>query len=228
MNHQPRAKTIIRAQTADEEFDYLIKVLHKLDFYKTNGYPIPIPDHPLFLSIVNNPHILDTFDRDEARAAFTRDIYDCNFIENGLKTIKNHGSLIEKAMERMKNRETWWFKMFPLYQITLTAFGPGGSYDFRRGIIIMKTKETWNFGRVPYHTIIYEIIHIGIEECIVKKFELTHSEKEWLVDSICVHCFHDVLTDYRVQERGDADVFRLVSQDNIMDLPHNIRQYKKK
>ena len=92
----------------------------------------------------------------------------------------------------------------------------------------MKTKESGKFSRVPYHTIVHEIIHIGMEESIVKKFELTHVEKEGLVDSICANYFDDLLIDYVVQDRGDKKVFNLISKDNIMELSKIIEEYKKK
>ena len=41
----------------------------------------------------------------------------------------------------------------------------------------MKVNKNGEFSENPSHTIIHEIIHIGIEENIVKKFKLTHIEK---------------------------------------------------
>jgi len=48
MNNQSTSKIIVRPQTVDEEFEYLMKVLGKMDFYNQHGYKIPIPDHSFF------------------------------------------------------------------------------------------------------------------------------------------------------------------------------------
>ncbi len=228
MNNQSTHKIIVRAQTADEEFEYLIKVLGKMDFYNQYGYKIPIPDHPFFLNISNNLDLLNSLDMKKARNIFREEVYNLQFFENGLKTINRDIELVEKSIKKMGKWKNWKFKLFSEYEVRLTAYGPGGSYDFNHGNIIMKTKENGEFGRIPYHTIIHEIIHIGIEKSIVKKFELTHVEKEGLVDSICANYFDDVLIDYRVQSLGDKKVFNLISKDNILELPKIIESYKKK
>lgn len=228
MNNQSTSKIIVRSQTADEEFEYLMKVFGKMDFYNQHGYKIPIPDHPFFLNISNNLDLLKSLDIKKARNIFKKDVYNPNFFKNGLKTINKDIGLIEKAIKKMEKWKNWEFKLFSKYEVRLTVYGPGGSYNFNHGNIIMKTKESGEFGRIPYHTIVHEIIHIGIEESIVKKFELTHVEKEGLVDSICAKYFGDLLIDYRVQNLGDKKVFNLVSKDNIMELPKIIKKYKKK
>ena len=228
MNNQSINKIIVRAQTADEEFQYLMNVLGEMDFYNQHGYKIPIPDHLFFLDISNNLDSLKSLDEQEARNIFKKEVYNPTFFENGIKTVNKNIELVEKAIKKMEEWKNWKFKLFPTYQVKLTVYGPGGSYDFNQGNIIMKTKENGEFGRIPHHTIVHEIIHIGIEESIVKKFELTHVEKEGLVDSICANYFDDTLIDYRIQDLGDKKVFNLISKDNIMELPEIIRKYKKK
>lgn len=228
MNNQSTNKIIVRAQTADEEFQYLMNVLGKMDFYNQHGYKIPIPDYPFFLDISNNLDSLKSLDVEEARNIFKKEVYNPCFFEKGLKTVNKDIESVEEAIKKMEQWENWGFKLFPTYEVKLTAYGPGGSYDFNHGNIIMKTNKSGEFGRVPYHTIIHEIIHIGIEEPIVKKLELTHVEKEGLVDSICANYFDDILIDYRVQNLGEKKVFALIDKDNIMELPEIIRKYKKK
>jgi hypothetical protein len=221
-------KIIIRAQTADEEFNYLMNVLNKMDFYNQHGYKIPIPNHPFFLNIFNNLDLLEYLDIEEARNIFKKHVYNKDFFEKGLKTVNKDIELVKKAIKKMEKWKNWKFKLLPSYQIKLTAYGPGGSYDFNHGIIIIKTKENGEFVKVPYHNIVHEIIHIGIEESIVKKFKLTHVEKEGLVDSICANCFDNLLIDYIVQDRGEKKVFNLVSKDTIMELPEIIKKFKNK
>lgn len=228
MKNEMKNKIIIRPQTVDEEFDYLMKVLGKMDFYNEHGYPIPIPDHPYFLNLSNNLDLLETLDMSEAREIFKQEVYSLDFFKNGLAIINKDILMIKKAINTMIVWESWGFKMFPVYEVRLTAYGPGGSYNYKEGNIIMKTKRDGGFGkRTPLSTVIHEIIHIGIEDPVIQKIKLTHIEKEGLVDAICFNYFSDILTSYEPQELGDKKVFNLISKDNIMELPKIIKEYKK-
>ncbi len=221
-------KIIVRAQTADEEFNYLMKVLGEMAFYNEHGYKIAIPEHPFFVNISNNLDLLKTLDMEEARNIFKTEVYDLDYFKNGLRVINKDISLAEKAVEKMGEWEKWGFKLFPNYEVLLTAYGPGGAYDYNKGNIIMKTKLSGEFKRrIPIHTVIHEIIHIGIKESVTKKLKLTHPEEEGLVDAICANCFKDMMIDYHIQERGDKNIFNLISENNIMELPQIIAKYKK-
>ncbi|MBU4347257.1 hypothetical protein KJ586_00015 [Patescibacteria group bacterium] len=220
-------KIIIRAQTIDEEFDYLFKVFGKMSFYNEHGYKIPIPDHPFFLKISNDLDLLNTLDAKEAKDIFRKEVYSLEYFKNGLKTVIQEVDIIEKAIKKMGEWRNWGFKLFPKYEVRLTAYGPGGSYNCREGNIIIKTNEGGIFKRNPLHTIVHEIIHIGIEECIIKKFELTHIEKEGLVDAICTNYFKDILVNYTIQDRGDKNIFNIISENSLKNLPKEIEEYKK-
>ena len=162
------------------------------------------------------------------RKIFKKEVYDLDFFKNGLKTINKEINLVKKAIKKINTWKVRGFKLFPKYEVRLTAYGPGGSYDYNKGNIIMKTKLNGKFKRrIPAHTIVHEITHIGIENSIVKKFELAHIEKEALVDAICVNYLGDILVDYKVQKRGDKKVFNLISKNNIAELPQIIAKYKK-
>ncbi len=227
MDKEPNHKIIARAQTADEEFDYLARIFGRMGFYNEHGYKVAIPEHPFFVNISNNLDLLKSLDMGEAREIFKREVYNLNYFKNGLRAINENISLAKNALERTVGWADWGFRLFPDYKVRLTAYGPGGSYDYMNGNIIMKTTPGCKFKRAPLHTMVHEIIHIGIEESIIKKSKLTHTEKEGLVDAICVNCFGDILTDYQVQKRGDKNVFNLASQNNIMNLPRVIAEYKK-
>lgn len=219
-------KIIVRAQNPDEEFNYLIRVLEKMPFYNKYGYKIPIPDHPFFLKISNNLDLLKKLDMEEARDIFRKEVYDFSYFKNGLKIIEQDIDLAEKAIKKMKEWKRWGFKLFSKYEVRLTAFGPGGSYDLDTGSIIMKISRDGRFKRIPATTIVHEIIHIGIEECIVKKFKLTHLEKEGIVDAICANYFKDVSVDYIVQNLSNKTVFNIVSKNSLKSLLQEVKRYK--
>jgi hypothetical protein len=132
-------------------------------------------------------------------------------------------------MKLMEGWVSWVFKLFSKYEVKLTAYGPGGSYNSEHGYIILKTTSNGVFKRCsPIYTIVHEIIHIGIEGCIIKKFGLSHIEKEGLVDAICVNYFKDILVGYTIQKLGDKDIFNAISEKSCKNLPEQIEEYKKK
>ena len=75
MGNQSSNKIILRAQTVDEEFYYLLRILRKMDFYNEHGYKIPIPDHPFFINLSNNLDLLKSLNIEKARDIFKREVY---------------------------------------------------------------------------------------------------------------------------------------------------------
>lgn len=226
MNNEPKRRIIVRAQTADEEFDHLMRVLGRIDFYNEHGYKFISPDHPFFQNIVSNPKLLESTNIEEAKNIFKKEVYDLGFFKNGLRAVKESVGLMEKAVDRMEEWQSWGFKLFSEYEVRLTAYGTGGSYLFESGDVVMIAKKSGKYGMPPLHIVVHEILHLGIEESIIKRFNLTHAEREGLVDAICAKCFDDLLVDYLVRDRWDKEIFRLVSKENIMSLPQVIAKHK--
>jgi membrane-associated protease RseP (regulator of RpoE activity) len=69
------------------------------------------------------------------------------------------------------------------------------------------------------------MVHIGIHENIVKRFRLTHWEKERVVDLICSIKFGDILRGYRIQPRGERNLDAFVNEDSISNLPGAVEAY---
>ena len=105
----------------------------------------------------------------------------------------------------------------------------GGSYNEKTGKIIIRINDDGDFSRnQPEHTPIHEITHLGIEEIIVKKYQLTQDEKERLVDSMVSILFHDLLPTYKFQSVGDVRIEPYITTETIIYLPKAIEDYVKK
>jgi hypothetical protein len=158
-----------------------------------------------------------------------RSVYERNDYLKGYQKITETIPTIEKAITILSEVQMKWnFALLPEYQIALTLYGPGGSYDPEIGRILLQTTTAGTFKGYnnPANTIIHEIIHIGIESSIVKKYNLTHTLKERIVDRIVQILFCDLLTDYRLQGFGDSSIDNyLKSKDDFINLPHNIEKY---
>jgi len=58
-------------------------------------------------------------------------------------------------------------------------------------------------------TSLHEIVHLGIEDTLVNKFNLSQDQKERLVDLLCNHLIPQGYG-YWMQERGDRSIDRFV------------------
>lgn len=219
-------KIIFHLQTADEEFEYLISLLKNVKFFYQNTYSIIIPNHPFFVNMFDNYKLHKLLNKKEAKDIFIKEVYNPRFLKKGLENIVQYLDFVEDAIVRMEKLKQWGFKLFETYIVFLTAYGLAGGYDFKEGIIIQRVNDKEMLYEPPYYNIIHQIIHIGIEESIVQKFNLTHNEKEALVDAICINYFDDIWANGKLQNIGDKNVFNLITKDNIMNLPQIIKKYK--
>jgi hypothetical protein len=89
---------------------------------------------------------------------------------------------------------------------------------------LLTTKEG-SSNREPSHTILHEIVHIGIEESIVQKYSLNHSEKERLVDLLVKIIFSEEFSGYHLQNLGDSRLDEFISTESIKNLPETIGRY---
>lgn len=124
--------------------------------------------------------------------------------------------------------EKWGFYLPPRYNIRLTLYGPGGSYDPRAGtIVIMTTKEgVFKRGKNPLDTILHEAVHIGIQSTIVSKYGLSQWTKERIVDQFMLRHFKDVCPEYRMQPNAETGIDSIFAEEDVWDhLPERVRQY---
>lgn len=222
-------KLIIRPQSPNEELDYLWLVLKDMPFFREYDYDVEIPDHPEFKKLAEISPNFNDVDKEYIEKIFIEQCYDKNFYNAGLAAIESEKLHIEKIFPALVEfNKKWGFKIFPQYTIALTGYGSGGMYDPDSGkIVILATKEGQFKRPNPAHTPIHEIIHIGIEENIINRFNLTHKEKERLVDLIVLKKFDDILPDYQIQSFGDSRIDPYITSEALDNLPQIIEKYIK-
>ncbi len=220
---------IVHTPNEQEAFNELLGALKESFWYKNNGYKVPFPSHPAFKALEEHPEKIETLDWEKYFKTFVTEVYkplNCAPIQ---KLLTDQESILLSALEKMQHlQQQWGFKIFPLYTIILGLYGPGGQYYSNCGnIVINVTAEGYPISQRPFCEImIHEMVHIGIEDIIVQKFQLTHWEKEALVDVICSLYFNNLLPHYWIQPRGDKRIKEHVTYENIhSDLPSSIKQY---
>lgn len=220
-------KIIFRAQTKEEAFSFILYLSKKLSWFKQNGYTIPLPEHQAF----KNLYVLGEATKDEEmllKTVFYNEVYTFEDFTNGLQVISSIENIMSSVLERLYSlNQNWGFKLMPLYEIIVTLYGPGGNYNPDKGYVIMRVDKNGSFGRKPVlESVVHELVHIGIEENIVKKFKLTHWEKERLVDLICFTCFKDIVPNYWMQKIEDTSIDTFVTKAVIeKSLPEAIKKF---
>jgi len=227
---EPSPEVIFRPQTPQEAFSFVEYVANRLSWYKENGYNMALPVHPNLEILYKNPQQLSENEKNELKEVFVTQIYDEHAFDSSLAKITEARSSVTKGLEILSTlSKNWNFDCKRKYQVVLTLYGPGGNYNASSGTVIVLTTERGSFCRKsPAEIILHEIVHIGIEESIVKQYKLTHWEKERLVDVICQHCLSKILPNYWMQPQGDKRIDDFVDEYAIIhDHPSSIARFVK-
>lgn len=211
----------VRGNSPEEEYEYLKRIISNMPFYLEHGYTVGLPD----LDELKSEQVI----KDEKRMypIFLEKEYNKSYFAEGVKKIKEKLSVIENCLPKLAEpSKRWGFKLFDKYLVLLTKYGPGGSYDSQTGKITMLTRKDGTFKQEdPEQTVIHEIIHMGIEECVVGVFKLSHSEKERLVDLLVKKTFGDVFPNYKLQSMGETKIDPYITDESINNLPPDIKKY---
>ncbi len=219
-------RVIIRPQRADEAFDYLIQVLRQMPFYRQNGYQVALPDHDVFQRLAA-PNAAIPADLGALRETFNSSVYNPADLDAAMNALAGIEPILERVLGRFRSLEqAWSFRLYPRYEVVLTLYGPGGSYDpdTARITLFARSDGTFKGGGGP-HTIVHEMTHLGIEESIVARYSLLHWEKERVVDQLCLQKLGDILDGYRLQSRGNEQLDRFLDAAAMTDLPRAVAAY---
>jgi hypothetical protein len=224
---------IIRPQTAQEEYNYLLFLIRDCLFLHSKNYSVTLPNHPAIIRLEKNPSLLKSENLQELGHLFLNEIYEPDFYKKGVANLKPSISVFRHCISLLKPLNSAWnFKLYTKYSIFLTRYGPGGGYwtkpDGTAIISLLTTKSGAFKLHSPIHTIVHEIVHLGIEDVPVKPNKLNHEEKETVTDQICKIVFKDILKDYYVPDFGQDKLQSYVTKDTILSLPAAIKEYAKK
>ena len=190
------------------ESEYIWRTIQDTKFFEENGYEVSLPRNPLIKNLKEKSKSgsLTNEDYERLRSFIQDSVYKKNDYQKGYNKIKNELELINKMANKISQSDLEWdFKEFDTYQVNLTLYGPGGSYNPDEGSILIFTTPEGQFKNYdnPANTIIHEITHIGIEESIINKYKIPHSLKERMVDTFVFLNFNEYLPEYRIQEMGE-------------------------
>lgn len=214
----------IQIPTVEMETDYVWRTLQDIPFFEQNNYNVSLPQYGLIDTLKQKARTNSLTDTDyEALATLMQDsVYQRSDYEQGYEKVAAElASLNQMVQELTTTSYNWPFTTFEVYPVTLTLYGPGGSYNPGEGSILLYTTTDGRFKQYenPANTIIHEIVHIGIESSIVGQYNVPHTLKERIVDQFVLLSFGDYLPEYRVQNMGENRPDRhLQSKDDLLEL----------
>ncbi len=211
--------------TVEQEFERVWYVMTARDFFEKYGYKVVIPEHSYFSELWSRPLNEVAEQKSTAERIFSHEIYDPMFYAPAVSMVEQcnealaHSGPVLAEMHRL-----WGFRLFPIYTVLLTRYGTNGSYFSDTGTIQIRYNADGQMGRIdPVSTLMHEVVHCGIEDEVVLKYQLSHSEKERLVDLLMQLCLQPFLpTPYTLQPLGDAAIDAWITAGTINDLPKAI------
>ncbi|MEO0472098.1 MAG: hypothetical protein AAF206_20900 [Bacteroidota bacterium] len=199
----------INIPTAEAETEYIWQNIRDIQFFEQHGYQLSLPQGPLMEELKQKAKASRLSDEDYARLKrfVAEKVYRKADYQTGFDKIHQQLELINKMVNQLKPAEfPWGFASFETYQVNLTLYGPGGSYNPDEGSILLYTTPDGRFKNYdnPANTIIHEIVHIGIEADIIGQYNVPHPLKERIVDTFVSLYFGQDLPDYRIQNMGET------------------------
>lgn len=216
------SEVIIGMNSPEEELKRVQFYLSRKSWYEEHGYSPVFPGNPLLQEQFTDEEMDD-------RLGLLKEEYREDIYAKGVALLEASKQKIQAIFPTFKKmHDSWGFVLFPEYEIKVTRYGMGGSYDKDTGRIVMRVKDDGTFLRnQPHHTPIHEMLHIGTEATIVRRFGLNQREKERMIDRMVVSLFSDIAPDYRVHNIGNKGIEPYITPETVMELPEAIESYVK-
>lgn len=208
LNSYGQGKIKVNIPTAKDEAAYIWRTIRDIKFFEQHKYPVSLPKDALIEALKKKARNNQFSEQDYAaiEQLMRNKVYRKSAYTKGIQMIEKDLTLLNRLVERLgKNKFNWPFKEYDTYQVNLTLYGSGGSYDADRGIITIFTTPEGKFKQYknPVNTLIHEIVHIGMEASIMRKYKVDHGLKERIIDTFVMHHFKKYLPEYRIQNMGD-------------------------
>ena len=217
--------------SAEQEAQYVWRTLQDMPFFEQHNYQISLPQGALIESL-KKKSLNGQMSNEDYAALLTHmqtEVYDRkDYLKGQQKVVDAIPSLDRMLNQIISKNYDWGFNSFDRYQIVLTLYGPGGSYNPDEGLILLYTTTDGRFKQYddPLNTLIHEVTHIGIESEIIQKYSVPHGLKERLVDTFVLLHFQDQLTGFRIQDMGFKSIDNELDElEKLSDLPRIVSEF---
>ncbi|WP_204336094.1 hypothetical protein [Leptobacterium flavescens] len=228
---QAQNRITINIPTPEQEADQIWRTLRDIAFFEKHNYQLSLPKNELIddLKQKSRANRLSQNDYESLKKFVKTRAYKKSDYLMGYEKIEQVVPLLNKMVTSIgQSRKNWDFKEYDVYQVNLTLYGPGGSYDPDNGSILIFTTLDGRFKQYdnPVNTLIHEIVHIGMENSIMAEYKVPHPLKERIVDTFVWLSFGELLPDYRIQNMGDKRIDdHLKERKDLEDLAEIVKAF---
>nr|WP_299382371.1 hypothetical protein [Allomuricauda sp.] len=206
---QSRVQVVI--PSAETESEYIWNTLQDITFFEENQYQVSLPKGTFIDTLISKSKKGTLTNKDHAQLQlFVKDsVYNKSDYLKGYEKAQKEIPLVHNMLQTINQEQyNWVFTEFDTYRITLTLYGPGGSYNPDEGSVLLFTTSEGKFKNYqnPANTIIHELVHIGVEKPIIQKYQVPHTLKERIVDTFVFLNFKGDLPEYRIQDMGEKRI----------------------
>ena len=216
-----QSRIIVNIPSAKTEAEYIWGTIEDINFFEEHNYQVSLPKGDLIVRLKEKSKSgqLNDSDYKNLEVFIVDSIYNVADYQKGYDKLQNSSALINHMINSIDDTNFQWnYKEHESYQVNLTLYGPGGSYNLEEGSILIYTTPRGKFKNYedPANTVIHEVVHIGIEESIISKYNVPHSLKERIVDTFVSLYFGQFLPEYKIQNMGDLRLDGFIKQ--VSDL----------
>lgn len=118
--------------TVEQETDYVWRTIIDINFFTEHNYQVALPKGGLIEELKEKASRNELSDSDyQSLLDFMRsEVYRKEDYQNGFNKIQENITLINRMIDEIGELKTdWEYKEFERYEVELTLYGPGGSYD---------------------------------------------------------------------------------------------------
>ncbi len=178
--------------------------IHLLEWFERNNRPYMMK----FLRSKNNQLLNEMIDDAELTKAdngkqffnkyferFKTELFDVDEYKKRVKTLEPIIPIVQKCYPKFEAlNKNWGFKIWDEYKININCYrkGAGYSYDCDTGVGAINFGYCSDIPEKDAAILAHEMLHLGIEEIIVRQFDLQQEEKERIVDNLCIYVFDGI------------------------------------
>ena len=221
----------VNIPTIQQEAEYVFNLIQKSQYFEENGYNFILPASN-FVNILKSKVYegvnLTEDDFIQFKSHFENEIFNKN---DYMEYINNMENLVEIANQQMSifedYRQKWGFYIPNSYNIILSLYGTGGQVLSNDTILIQVPKDG-DLLRI-LGIILHEITHIGINEAIICKYNISNEMNERIADHFLIYNFKHILPNYYLQNIGDASIDVIFNENDVFDyLPIRVGEFMEK
>jgi len=217
--------------TAEEEAEQIIISLRWVQNFVRQGIIHPpssyrFPNTPLFYEAMNKIQAGGTLtiaEENQIREHFINDVFNAQNYQRYFNILARTIQRTDRRIDSLRRFESAWnFHIPSKYHVFITLWGIGSYVDPEAGMITMFSAHITSPNLL--YIIDHEIIHIGLYEPIIRRFNIPHWTNERITDLFQIKHFGPIGRSLQQEPEYPIDI--IFEQPDVLDyLPQRVEEF---